>query len=218
MWRTRSAFGLEEAKVAPPTMSTLPSGRSVWVVPIPILRRGVGEFDEGSPKLLDGRLIAVSDARSDDRRAQRCRWLRPLRALQPEQSTPGRAGSGSPPRTSGSGWSAASSPGRTGCGGRCQPGQVQPWRATQASTVLFASLRQADVLRTGWSGVRRKRLAKPGRPQRSQRRSFVVGQPQRPAWVSQPRHAQTRERTILRRSGLDEPQQASSGRPLESDW
>ena len=56
MWRTRSAFGLEEAKVAPPTMSTLPSGRSVWVVPIPMLRRGVGEFaaDHPEPLVLGG--------------------------------------------------------------------------------------------------------------------------------------------------------------------
>ena len=126
----------------------------------------------------------------------RRRWLSPLRALQLAQRTPGRAGSGSPPRTSGTGWSAASSPGRTGCGSRCQPGQCQPWTATWASTVRFASRRQADVRRTGWSGVRRKRLAKPGRPQRSQRRSFVVGQPQAPVWASQPRQAQTRERAI----------------------
>ena len=85
---------------------------------------------------------------------------------------------------------------RTGCASRCQPGQVQPWRATWASTVRFASRRQALVRRIGWSGVRRKRFAKPGRPQRSQRRSFVVGQPQAPAWPSQPRQAQTRERAI----------------------
>ncbi len=77
-------------------------------------------------------------------RGQRRRWLRPLRALQLEQRTPGRAGSGSPPRTSGSGWSAASSPGLTGCGSRCQPGQLQPWRATQASTV------QSPMM-DGWS-------------------------------------------------------------------
>jgi hypothetical protein len=44
--------------------------------------------------------------------------------------------------------------------------------------LLFGPLRQADVRRIGWSGVWPKRLAKPGRPQRSQRRSFVVGQPQ----------------------------------------
>jgi hypothetical protein len=37
---------------------------------------------------------------------------------------------------------------------------------------------------------------KPGRPQRSQRRSFVVGQPQVPVWAPQPRQAQTRERAI----------------------
>jgi hypothetical protein len=41
----------------------------------------------------------------------------PSRPLQPEPRTPGRAGNGSPPRTSGSGWSAASSPGRTGAAG-----------------------------------------------------------------------------------------------------
>jgi pimeloyl-ACP methyl ester carboxylesterase len=110
----------------------------------------------------------------------RRRWLNPLRALQLEQRTPGRSGSGSPPRTSGSWWSAARSPRRTGCASRCQPGQRQPCAATWASTVRFASLRQAEVRRAGWSGVRRKRLAKPGRPQRSQRRSFVVSQPQEP--------------------------------------
>ena len=33
----------------------------------------------------------------------RRRWLNPLRALQLEQRTPGWAGSGSPPRTSGTG-------------------------------------------------------------------------------------------------------------------
>ena len=60
------------------------------------------------------------------------------------------------------------------------PGQTQPCTATWASTVRVASRRQALVRRIGWSGVRRKRLAKPGRPQRSQRRSFVVGQPQGP--------------------------------------
>ena len=75
-------------------------------------------------------------------------------------------------------------------------GSVQPWTATWASTVRFASRRQADVRRTGWSGVRRKRLAKPGRPQRSQRRSLIVGQPQEPVWGSQPRQGQTRERAM----------------------
>ena len=63
------------------------------------------------------------------------------------------------------------------------------------STVRFASRRQALVQRTGWSGVRRKRFAKPGRPQRLQRRSFVVGQPHELACASQPQQAQTRERS-----------------------
>ena len=60
----------------------------------------------------------------------------------------GRAGRGSPPRTSGSGWSAASWPGRTPCASRCHPGQVQPCTATHSSTVRFASRRQAEVRRT----------------------------------------------------------------------
>ena len=84
------------------------------------------------------------------------------------------------------------------------PGRSSRGRATQSSTVRFASRRHADVRRTGWSGVRRKRLAKPGRPQRSQRRSFVVGQPQEPVWLSQPRQAQTRERAIHRSADLEQ--------------
>ena len=147
---------------------------------------------------------SVANVGSDPtlRPPHRRRWLSPLRALQLAQSTPGRAGSGSPPSSSGTGWSAASSPGRTGCGSRCQPGQVQPWAATCASTVRFASRCHADVRRTAWSGVLRKRFAKPGRPQRSQRCSFVVGQPQALAWCSQPRQAQTRERAIDHRQAL----------------
>jgi hypothetical protein len=47
-------------------------------------------------------------------------------------------------------------------------------------------------------------LAKPGRPQRSQRRSFVVGQPQAPAWASHPRQAQTRERAIHGSADLEQ--------------
>ena len=105
----------------------------------------------------------------------RRRWPNPLRALQLAQSTPGLAGRGSPPSANGTRWSAASSPGRTGSGSRCQPGQCQPWVAAQSSTVRFANRRHADVRRTGWSGVRRKRFAKPGRPQRSQRRSWKRG-------------------------------------------
>jgi hypothetical protein len=50
--------------------------------------------------------------------------------------------------------------------------------------VAILSRHQALVRLTGWSGVRRKRFAKPARPQRSQRRSFVVGQPCDPTWVS----------------------------------
>ena len=145
-----------------------------------------------------------ADLAVSGRRTHRRRWLNPLRALQLEQSTPGCAGSGSPPRTIGTGWSAASSPGRTGCGSRCQPGQCHPWTATWASTVCIASRRQALVCRTGWSVVRRKRLAKPGRPQRSQRRSFVVGQPQAPAWCSQPRQVQIRERAIHGSADLEQ--------------
>jgi hypothetical protein len=124
----------------------------------------------------------------------RRRSLSPLRALQLAPRTPGRAGGGSPPRTSGIGWSAASSPGPTGCSSRCQPGECQPWTATCVWTARFASRRQADDRRVGWSGVRRKRFAKPGRPQRSQRRSFVVGQPHASRWASQARQAQGRQR------------------------
>ena len=125
--------------------------------------------------------------------------LNPLRALQPGQS----------------------SPGRTRCGSRCQPGHVQPRTATCASTVRFASWRQADFRRIGCSGVRRKRLAKPGRPQRSQRRSFVVGQPQAPRGIAaagsavcatclrvvmpdrQPAHGAARGRHVPRPMGSD---------------
>jgi hypothetical protein len=154
---------------------------------------------------LPGRVLLPRSCRAPAA-GHRRRWLSPFRALQLAQSTLSRRGSGSPPRTSGTGWSAASSPGRTGCASRCQPGQVQPCCATQSSTVRFASRRQADVRRTGWSAVQWKRFAKPGRPQRSQRRSFVVGQPQAPVWPSQPRQAQTRERAI---HGLSRPRAAA---------
>jgi hypothetical protein len=46
-------------------------------------------------------------------------------------------GSGSPPTTSGSGWTAARSPGLTGCVSWCEPGQVQPWTATQQPASVF---------------------------------------------------------------------------------
>ena len=95
--------------------------------------------------------------------AQRRRWLKPLRALHDGQSTPGCRGSASPPRASGSGWSAASWPGLTRWVARRQPGQVQPWLATHASTVRLASVRQAYERWTGCGAVRRKRPPKPGR-------------------------------------------------------
>ena len=47
----------------------------------------------------------------------------PLASVAARAEHTGRAGSGSPPRTSGTGWSAVSSPGRTACAGR-----YQPWR------------------------------------------------------------------------------------------
>ena len=62
--------------------------------------------------------------------------------------------------------------------------------------------------------MRRKRFAKPGRPQRSQRRSFVVGQPQAPVWLSQPRQAQTRERAIHRSADLEQRRDVVAPRAL----
>ena len=123
----------------------------------------------------------------------RRRCDRPLRALQDGQRTPGCRGSGSPPSTSGSGWSQASPPGATGCASRRQPGHTHPWRATHASTVRLASVRQAAVRYTGFEGVRAKRPPKPRRRACSgQNGPGVVGLGQRTPGPVHPRQMTVR--------------------------
>ena len=69
-------------------------------------------------------LNAIQGATEDESR----RWLNPFRALQLTQRTPGRAGSGSPPRTSGSGRAASRAARRVTS--MC----YLPWRAHQADS------------------------------------------------------------------------------------
>jgi hypothetical protein len=54
--------------------------------------------------------------------------------------------------------------------------------------------RQVLVRRTGWSGVRRRRLAEARTAAAVAARSFVVSQPHGAAWAAQARQAQTRAR------------------------
>ena len=123
---------------------------------------------------------------------QRRRWPDPFRALQLAQRTPGRAGQ-----------RLATEDERLGMVGRELAGShrmrwAMPARAGPAvachrvSTVRFASRRQADVRRTGWSGVRGSGWRSPGaRSGRSGARSSSASHRRRSG--TEPRQAQTRE-------------------------
>jgi hypothetical protein len=96
------------------------------------------------------------------RTAQRRRWLRSFRALQLAQRTPGRVGSGSPSRASDTWWSAASSPGLTGCAARCQPGQCQPCTMTRvAARTRAGPAFRANTAGPGGPAVARQRCRGP---------------------------------------------------------